>query len=55
MNERQPNQLYESKTRRSPADEDLMVIAEQELWAFIRAVTEFVWSRAGKACDRGLG
>ena len=40
MNERQPNQLYESKTQRSPADEDLMVIAEQELWAFIRAVTE---------------
>jgi hypothetical protein len=40
MNERQPNQLYESKTRHSPADEDLMVIAEQELGAFIRAVTE---------------
>jgi len=40
MNERQPIQLYESKTRHSPADADLMVIAEQELGAFIRAVTE---------------
>jgi len=40
MNERQPNQLYESKTRHSQADADLMVIAEQELGAFIRAVTE---------------
>jgi hypothetical protein len=40
MNERQPNQLYESKTWHSPADADLMVIAEQELGAFIRAVTE---------------
>jgi len=40
MNERQPNQLYESKTRHSPADADLMVIAERELGAFIRAVTE---------------
>jgi hypothetical protein len=40
MNERQPNQLCESKNRHSPADADLMVIAEQELGAFIRAVTE---------------
>jgi len=40
MNERQPIQLYESTNRHSPADADLMVIAEQELGAFIRAVTE---------------
>jgi hypothetical protein len=40
MNERQPIQLYESKNRHSPADADLMVIAERELGAFIRAVTE---------------
>src|ERR1700730_9574991 len=40
MNERQPIPVYESKNSHSPADPDLMVIAEQELGAFIRAVTE---------------
>jgi hypothetical protein len=38
MNERQPIPLYERKNSHSPAD--LMVIAERELAAFIRAVTE---------------
>jgi hypothetical protein len=37
MNERQPIPLYEWKNR---ADADLMAIAERELGAFIRAVTE---------------
>jgi hypothetical protein len=55
MNERQPIQLYESKNRHSPADADLTVIAERELGAFIRAVTELFGPEAGKACDRGLG
>jgi hypothetical protein len=40
MNERQPIPLYGRKNRHSPADADLMVIAERELGAFIRAVTE---------------
>ena len=40
MNERQPIPLYEWKNRDSPAYADLMVIAERELGAFIRAVTE---------------
>ena len=40
MNERQPIPLYERKNSHSPADADLMVIAERELGAFIRAVTE---------------
>ena len=40
MNERQPIPVYESKNSHSPADADLMVIAERELGAFIRAVTE---------------
>ena len=40
MNERQPIPLYEWKNSHSPADADLMVIAERELGAFIRAVTE---------------
>jgi hypothetical protein len=40
MNERQPIPLYEWKNSHSPADADLMVIAERELAAFIRAVTE---------------
>src|ERR1700730_9864256 len=40
MNERQPIPLYEWKNSHSPADVDLMVIAERELGAFIRAVTE---------------
>jgi hypothetical protein len=34
------SRLMNGKTARSPADEDLMVIAERELGAFIRAVTE---------------
>jgi hypothetical protein len=40
MNERQPIPSYEWKQRHSPADGDLTVIAERELGAFIRAVTE---------------
>src|ERR1700680_2456039 len=40
MKERQPIPLYEWKNSHSPADADLMVIAERELGAFIRAVTE---------------
>jgi hypothetical protein len=40
MNERQPVPLYEWKNSHSPADVDLMAIAERELGAFIRAVTE---------------
>jgi hypothetical protein len=40
MNEGQPIPLHEWKESNSPADVDLMVIAERELGAFIRAVTE---------------
>jgi hypothetical protein len=40
MNERQPTPLYEWKNSLSPPDADLMAIAERELGAFIRAVTE---------------
>ena len=40
MNEREPIPLLEWKNRHSPADADLLVIAERELGAFIRAVTE---------------
>jgi hypothetical protein len=40
MNERQPIPLYEWKNSHSPADADLMVMAERELGAFIRAVTD---------------
>jgi len=40
MNEWQPIPFYEWKSWHSPADADLMVIAERELGAFIRAVTE---------------
>ena len=40
MNERQPIPLYQWKNSHSPADADLMVIAERELGAFITAVTE---------------
>ena len=40
MNERQPIPLYEWKNSHSPADADLIVLAERELGAFIRAVTE---------------
>src|ERR1700760_2740468 len=40
MNERRPIPLDEWKTRHSPADADLMIIAKRELGAFIRAVTE---------------
>ena len=40
MKERQPIPFYEWKNSHSPADADLMVIAERELGAFIRAVTE---------------
>jgi hypothetical protein len=40
MNERQLIALYEWKYCHSTADADLMVIAERELGAFIRAVTE---------------
>jgi hypothetical protein len=40
VNERQPIPLYEWKNSLSPPDADLMAIAERELGAFIRAVTE---------------
>jgi hypothetical protein len=40
MNKRQPTSLSEWKNSHSPADVNLMVIAERELGAFIRAVTE---------------
>ena len=40
MNERRPIRLNEWKNSHSPADADLMGIAERELGAFIRAVTE---------------
>ena len=40
MNERQSIPVYEWKNSHSPAGADLMVIAERELGAFIRAVTE---------------
>jgi hypothetical protein len=40
MNEGRPVPLYERKNSHSPAVADLMVIAERELGAFIRAVTE---------------
>jgi hypothetical protein len=40
MNKRQPIALYEWKTATVLPDADLMVIAERELGAFIRAVTE---------------
>ena len=40
MNERQPIPLHEWKNSLRPADADLMAIAERELGAFIRAVTE---------------
>ena len=52
MNERRPIPLDERKTRHSPADTDLMIIAERELGAFIRAVTElFGPEQAGLAAD----
>ena len=40
MNEREPIPLLEWKNRHSQADADLLVIAERELGAFIRAVTD---------------
>jgi hypothetical protein len=40
MSKRQPIPLYEWKNSNSPSDADLVVIAERELGAFIRAVTE---------------
>jgi hypothetical protein len=40
MNERQPILFDEWKNSLGPADADLMVIAERELGAFIRALTE---------------
>jgi hypothetical protein len=40
MNERPPIPLYEWRNSLSPPDADLMVIAERELGAFMRAVTE---------------
>ena len=40
MSERQPIPPKEWKTSHSPADADLIVFAERELCAFIRAVTE---------------
>ena len=40
MNKRPPIPLYEWRISLSPPDADLMIIAERELGAFIRAVTE---------------
>ena len=40
MNEPQLIPVHERRSSHSPADADLMVIAERELGAFIRAVTE---------------
>ena len=40
MNERQQIPLYEWKNSLSPADADLIILAERELGAFIIAVTE---------------
>jgi hypothetical protein len=40
MKEREPIPAYEWKNSLSPADAELMVLAERELGAFIRAVTE---------------
>ena len=40
MNRRQPIALYEGRNSQSQAGADLMVVAERELGAFIRAVTE---------------
>jgi hypothetical protein len=40
------SRFMNGKTAKSPADGDLMVIAERELGAFIRAVTELF----GPAC-----
>ncbi len=40
VNERQPIPVHEWRNSLSPADADLMAIAERELGAFIRAVTE---------------
>jgi hypothetical protein len=40
MNKWQPTPISEWKNSRSPADVDLIVMAERELGAFIRAVTE---------------
>ena len=49
MNEREPIPLLEWKNRHSPANADLLVIAERELGAFISAVTELF--RAGVSCE----
>ena len=40
MNQRKPVPFYEWKNSPGPADAGLMAIAERELGAFIRAVTE---------------
>jgi hypothetical protein len=48
MNERQPIPLYECKNSHSPADADVMVIAERELGAFVRAVTELFGPEAAR-------
>jgi hypothetical protein len=40
MNERQPIPLCGWENSQSPADSDLMVVAERELGVFMRAVTE---------------
>ena len=40
MNEREPIPVYDGKNNHSPADQNLMAIAERELGAFISAVTE---------------
>jgi hypothetical protein len=47
MNERQPVPLDEWNSH-SPADADVLVIAERELGAFIRAVTELFGSEQAR-------
>ena len=44
MKERQPIPLYEWRNPQSPADADVMAVAERELGTFIGAVTELFGS-----------
>jgi hypothetical protein len=48
MNERQPIPVYEWKNSHSPADAEPIAIAERELGAFIRAVTELFGSEQAR-------
>ena len=53
MNERQPIPLYGEKNSDSPADAGLMVTAERELGAFIRAVTELFGPEQARLAAEG--